>query len=410
LQSCYRDMNGCLMFLVSAMATGGYPQLILSIRARISFLCEFRSCEDEIDGELVLNLLLDSSSDNLASADSTSLTKLILSFVKDPAICLSHIRVERNSSLLRAKRRSQGFSMVQRGLDVLDGGPGGAGWLPKVLFLHYVPSALRSRLQNLFFTSSCLAEQPSNFSSPTGLSGHFLNDLNSCSVDNIKEVKGAFDLTYQHLTSALAAASEAGEEFLILALLDCWGVILNEDDHDMLSRVRVFNVLQAVLDSACTHQVVHSESDALDFVTSGNNPSHSVTKAAVKLLYLLSLQVASTGNTRNTNRSSLPHNTFSAPALVRSRSGPGTLSDSVFEILHNQVQLVLQPLIHLQYCTMKSHRSVSRISQDSAIILAETSLFLLSGIYYALHFTMHYTTHCIPRTTHLILYSKYCSC
>lgn len=58
------------------------------------------------------------------------------------------------------------------------------------------------------------------------------------------KVRGAFEKLYSFLAGELETAAQQGDAPLQFALMDAWGVEVHEDDHDLLARVRIFNILQ----------------------------------------------------------------------------------------------------------------------------------------------------------------------
>ncbi|CAN0194777.1 unnamed protein product, partial [Ectocarpus sp. 8 AP-2014] len=215
--------------------------------------------------------------------------------------------------------------------------------------------------------------------------------------------------------------------------MDAWGVEVHEDDHDLLARVRIFNILQEILDSTIKHSPGGGPSTVMDTrpaaaTTRGTAAgagagsaaatgsaalllppqeasvdtlsaeqqrddatapseataasdraeegdgdrrdededkmalamataaaaeelaaaeSHSLTQGAMKLVYLLAIQVATSGEEAAGGGSGISASDhcapgpFRAPQLVRARSGPATLSHAVFEMLYVQLRNVL---------------------------------------------------------------------
>ncbi|CAM9387070.1 unnamed protein product, partial [Hapterophycus canaliculatus] len=65
----------------------------------------------------------------------------------------------------------------------------------------------------------------------------------------LEQVRGAFEKLYSFLAGELETAAQQGDAPLQFALMDAWGVEVHEDDHDLLARVRIFNILQDILDA-----------------------------------------------------------------------------------------------------------------------------------------------------------------
>ena len=68
------------------------------------------------------------------------------------------------------------------------------------------------------------------------------------------QVRGAFEKLYSFLAGELETAAQQGDTPLQFALMDAWGVEVHEDDHDLLARVRIFNILQVRLRVPSEHQ------------------------------------------------------------------------------------------------------------------------------------------------------------
>lgn len=60
----------------------------------------------------------------------------------------------------------------------------------------------------------------------------------------VLKVRGAFEKLYSFLAGELETAAQLGDTPLQFALMDAWGVEVHEADHDLLARVRIFNILQ----------------------------------------------------------------------------------------------------------------------------------------------------------------------
>lgn len=60
----------------------------------------------------------------------------------------------------------------------------------------------------------------------------------------VMQVRGAFEKLYSFLAGELETAAQLGDTPLQFALMDAWGVEVHEADHDLLARVRIFNILQ----------------------------------------------------------------------------------------------------------------------------------------------------------------------
>eukprot|EP00904_Undaria_pinnatifida_P001675 jgi/Undpi1/11508/HiC_scaffold_30.g13805.m1 len=237
----------------------------------------------------------------------------------------------------------------------------------------------------------------------------------------VMQVRGAFEKLYSFLAGELETAAQLGDTPLQFALMDAWGVEVHEADHDLLARVRIFNILQEILDTTIKHspgaireaveprpvktsaaaavatagalalssqssvdaaaRQQHSdmaaEGEPSDDLDAPRDPeaeddsdgdqvaieaaaaaaaataaaaeelaaaeSHSLTQGAMKLVYLLAIQVATSGPESGNSGSGIAASESSAtvsraPKLVRARSGPATLSHAVFEMLYVELR------------------------------------------------------------------------
>lgn len=288
----------------------------------------------------------------------------VLAFVKNFDLRLPLVKFAVMECSRRAMRRKAGFDCFSNLLNTLSDSCCG-GSLPKLAFLHRLPATLRS-------------------------GKYFLSGLEMCSLAVKNGIKGSFYYLYDGLVSELAAARVRGEVSLILCLLDCVAIILEEDDHNMLARTRIFYVLQDILDDTTNLQangwnfssyyrsVASKKSNVKD---SASFTSHLVTKVVMKVVYLLAIQVASNSNPCTSASSSgvVP------PALERIMSGPSTLSDVVFTMLYQQIKNVLNQISDQFTGQAQAQADCSKvsgdnvcvtISDDNMVIIQEATLLL----------------------------------
>lgn len=293
-----------------------------------------------LESQTILNL----------ETDSRALSDLVISFLKDSA-SLILLRVGLKTATHRAIERSEGFSLLSHALSSAAHFP---GWIQKVALLSHLPLAMRGDSSCLFFSSP--APQVRTVYSP----GNYMSGLETCNSNLKTSVRGSFYTLYTLLTSELAIARSNGDTPLILLILNCWGLLIDADDHDMLARVKIFHVLQDILEIK-TPSLQQEQG------------SNTVTRAAMKVFYLLALQIASISESKLQN----PEAALSSPVLVRARSGPSTLSEVVFDMLFNQIQSVLSAL-RLQLLDLAHHNEIMfvQISEENFIILNESTLLL----------------------------------
>jgi hypothetical protein len=120
--------------------------------------------------------------------------------------------------------------------------------------------------------------------------------------------------------------------------------------------VRIFSKLHEVLGGAVASGRQLSDSGA-----------HIITQAAMKLVYLLAMQVATVGDAQlETPATTAGSDPLAPPALVRVLSGPATLSDSVFQMLYAELKTLLEGMLKRRAEAARSRPSSVRNSATSA--------------------------------------------
>jgi hypothetical protein len=301
-----------------------------------------------------LSLFLESQSILALEAESRSISDLIISFLKDN-VSLVLLRVGLKTASHRALERKEGFSLLTLALSSV---AHSHGWIQKVALLSHLPLAMRGDSSCLFFPSSPFARIVTEISN-----GYYMNGLETCNRHLKSSVRGAFYSLYSALTSELSIARSNGDIPLILLILNCWGLLIDAEDHDMLARVKIFHVIQDILE-------VKNDSPVPD---QGYCNDNTVTRAAMKVFYLLALQIASTTDSKAPS-SDL---SLASPVLVRARSGPSTLSEVVFEMLYHQLHMVLSSLrVQWNEVSGGGRPLLVQLSEDNMIILNESTLLL----------------------------------
>ena len=294
---------------------------------------------------------------------------LVVSFMKGE-FSLASIRATLITASRSARRRRSGFNTLCTALT--DASDFGMGWFHKVALLIHLPAALRGQppcVTKLVVGSQVFAVTPSSAEG-----GHYLNGLEVCPAELKTSTQGTFYAFYNMLANELSGARYRGDVELVLMILDCWGIIVKDEDHDMLARVKIFDILQDILEDINPAPAGTKNSPTI-ITNDDQKCAHTVTRAAMKLLYLLALQVASTGDGESSNDVS-PE--LASPQLTRARSGPSTLSGAVFDMLYNQVQIVLSSIrsqVNPKGSKDDSCQTIL-ISRDSMVILSEASLLL----------------------------------
>ncbi|KDO22743.1 hypothetical protein SPRG_21096 [Saprolegnia parasitica CBS 223.65] len=150
---------------------------------------------------------------------------------------------------------------------------------------------------------------------------HYSSGISGCPHALQHDVRCAFEGYYNVLVRHLSVATTQPTSWQLL-LLDALGVRILPDDHALVAAGRVFHVLQEILDVGRA----------------------DVRQATMKVVYLLAVQVASEGD-GNQNPALAPSHVLTPPHFTRQLSGPQTLSSAVFEMLYNELSLVVHRLL-----------------------------------------------------------------
>jgi hypothetical protein len=310
----------------------------------------------------------------------------------------------------RATLREEGLKATRNNLGQV---PDDSGCGAKCIILCHLPSALTSQVSSI----------PQFYNENLSVADirHYHYGLEGSSNSKKIEIKGSFESLFSHLTDELTRSSTIGDISLQLSLLSCLGLRILEDDHDMLSRVSIFHVLQDLLDNVNDPSVFESSGQTL--TTSGfgdpssqitafgqpstssdglpqvagfgeptttvgtslstlenptlrTSPFRNVTQAAMKVFILLALQVAN----------SVERESVMSINFVRTRSGPATLSSAVFDILFERISSVMTVMIdslQVEYKLKSDNDNIgckvvsTEIPEDSYVVLNEASILLL---------------------------------
>ena len=150
---------------------------------------------------------------------------------------------------------------------------------------------------------------------------HYSSGISGCPHALQHDVRCAFEGYYNALVRHLSVATTQPTSWQLL-LLDTLGVRILPDDHALVAAGRVFHVLQEILDVGRA----------------------DVRQATMKVVYLLAVQVASEGD-GNPNPAPAPSHVLTPPHFKRQLSGPQTLSSAVFDMLYNELSLVVHSLL-----------------------------------------------------------------
>lgn len=299
----------------------------------------------------------------------------VISLMKSP-FSVASARAKLLTASRNASSRRSGFAILCSALSGAN--DFGLGWLHKMALLMRLPSTVRgTRGVEVIWPTIAITFSLTSTPPQSASCSHYMTGLESCSSDLHASMQGTFYSLYAMLASELSSARYRGDVELVLMILDCWGIIISEDDHDMLARVKIFDTLQEILEDINPAPAGTSNSPTI-ITNDDQKCAHTVTRAAMKLLYLLALQVASTGSNNNAKSSGSMTDLPTTVSLARARSGPSTLSGAVFDILFNQIQIVASS-VRNQINPKRQEESILPtilISQDSMVILSEASLLL----------------------------------
>lgn len=218
---------------------------------------------------------------------------------------------------------------------------------------------------------------------------HYQDGLDTCGPYGLGIVKRQFDDLIGLITAELDKSGDAGDdEAYTVALLRTLGLVVGPQDHALLSSVGVFHLLQETLSrvrrttrpkhslSTTEESPVDTASDAAESVPEADTTDSAsvaatnarlVERAALKVVYLLAWQVATTeaddaaAGSAAASGGALADSGVSGsgagpvtlraeampaapPALRRMRSGPETLSEALFHMLYHELRDALRAL------------------------------------------------------------------
>jgi hypothetical protein len=190
-----------------------------------------------------------------------------------------------------------------------------------------------------------------------------------CPRSRLSELEGSFNSLYSYLVEELGncITISNGADSAMLVILSTLGVKIGEQDHALLSRVNIFKHLEDILENAVlmsTEQVEQGEKPTQYSV---------VTKAAMKLFILMALQVAVVDPSSDSSQDRLEV----LPSIRRAKSGPATLSSSVFDTLYTQISRIVKiidsKISPFPHCVDTYYTC---ITADVVTILSEATLLL----------------------------------
>ena len=221
----------------------------------------------------------------------------------------------------------------------------------KRAMLVFLPQAFRSHgTFNLFQTSSNTLK-----SATTSRREHYTHGTYGSSTSALTALKGSFISIYEYLVEEFDSSSRFTDDEQILILVNAIAQVLHEEDHDLLAKVDIFSKLK--------NFTIGSDGE------SEQNRNPKITRAALKAFFLLTFQVAQTQESR------------SYSLAQRTRSGPITLTKSVFDILYQLIvglSANIKPLMPPAF--LKSGFFMKKLDplSDNIAIIDDTASLLLS--------------------------------
>ena len=212
------------------------------------------------------------------------------------------------------------------------------------------PNTTENSSSNLAVTSHSSA---SNTQSPSILSqgsssmesllyGHYMSGLTGCSIQLINLLRLSVEVIYRHATQLIDRCNYSKDRDVQCVALSSWGLNIQPEDHEFLNRVGIFKVLQSVMDDVRTSMTKNTIplgniSDAqnnisLDIV---NNSNKRLAQLVLKIVHALAAQVAG-GKAIPSSRSL---------SLRSVRSGPETLSKSLFDMLFSELHFGFRNIV-----------------------------------------------------------------
>ncbi|CAM9859111.1 unnamed protein product, partial [Phaeothamnion confervicola] len=178
----------------------------------------------------------------------------------------------------------------------------------------------------------------------------------------------ACERVLETLARQLQRAVWAGDADAQLVLLRTWGLVIRPRDHLFLSRVGIFRTLQLVIEEAraALERLARARTAADAGVGARRPPglqgpagaTTRVVRAALKVVHLLAAQVAYTDGSFSVGGGGGAGSGAMSPVpMIRTPSGPETLSRSLFDMLHSELLYAL--------CQLRGGGGTAGVAADS---------------------------------------------
>eukprot|EP01040_Poterioochromonas_malhamensis_P001185 gene1185-1258_t len=306
LKTWGKDTNAVSQITYEQLASKWYDRIIFSFKLHPTLQSlSFRLSTREISNCLSqINSLLRSNFDleNWARENFSLLQKFIVDDVSTEGL-------EAFCKIIDAagKKRSEGFIFIKKVLDVLSFDACNGF---KAVFVDAIAVLLKGYGVSWSFGNPLVFKSRAK-------GWHYADGLSGISGSVKADLKTSFNSVFSILISEVADVPNSFH-FYKLALLNSLAIRVADDDHELLMRVNFFPVLKDLLDENLTDEAENGKSARLIAVT-------------MKIFIWMALQVASTSS--ETEMEGKLQNLNSSIKLQKVLSGPGTLSDAVFDTL-----------------------------------------------------------------------------
>ena len=329
--------------------------------------------------------------------EMTAITKQIREFTISvgSSSTVPLLKAAMKSASTYAEARKDGFQALRVGLENVSS----LGAAPKCAILMDFPSSMRNnRMSNYTSSINDRSSYERGFvmanliNIPNQVAGHYFYGLEGGLRKSKQALLGAFEELISYLTEQLRGVSNEAlneDNSLLLCLMNCLGLRILEEDHAMVSRLQVFQVIQEILEFSVSSDSIGNgngtvlipiaDADTTDVTVVQSISDRGVkneslaaagsksVQAMMKLFFLLTLQVAAS------KESVLDGDDLEAellpPKLVRANTGPATLGKAVFDILYSHLLNLcksFQKSFENQNILKKSTTSISATSTSSS--------------------------------------------
>eukprot|EP01038_Epipyxis_sp_PR26KG_P004035 gene4035-5772_t len=308
--------------------------------------------------------------------DCSKLIAEIVEFLICPLQSGTQLRAEMMKMSYLASLRSAGFqsfNLIVNKIENADDFTTEVGVLPPIVNISLQSVCISSIFSSFrdmnIFDSSNIAEILNSVSPPRA--GHYLDNIHSVPPELIHHLKLSFESIFNYITQFLARCTWSGNRSGQIVALAAWGIIVKPDDHSFLNQIGIFRVLQTVLDDARSSisKLQQKYPNDLNISIGASDFSNVELEYAVKfqdhplgvfacemlmsshkrlaqlvlcIVHGLASQVATA---KESVTAVIYPSQAAAPKLQKSRSGPDTLSKSLFELMYSELFTAVKGLV-----------------------------------------------------------------